>query len=187
MALFPLHIFASDLVDREDVIQSNKTNFLETSLNQNNKAQRVVVFFNVYNNNDGLGDFHCPVRVRVVDNLCGTQTDDPGVACRDPGPKTGKHPTISKIKWRARGESYNDSQGKPVKPKFTVTFKNGLEPCVSDDTQGWSGSRKAREKQVCLLKDNTFFSGPGDNYIKYDIVGSEKRCNALDPYFIVRN
>lgn len=186
IALFPLHVFASDLVDREDVIKRPLSELPRVSLNQNNKAQRIVVFFNVYN--DGKGDFHCPVKVRVVDDLCKIKTDDPAVACRDAGPTTGNHRNTSKLKWRARGESYKDSAGNVIEPIFTVTFKDNLKPCVPDDLQGWSGSRQARKKQVCKLKKADFFEGPGDNYIKYDIVGTEPktRCAVLDPYFIVR-
>ena len=184
----------AELVEEEDVIQVSD---IVTYRADNKKAQRVVAFFNVYKKN-GV-EFHCPVKIRAVDDACGEASGDPGVVCREPGPASGTFSTIQKLKWRARGPSYMDGTNE-IDPTFTVKFASGYMPCKEDNDNGtpndtsddfWNGSVTPDKVQKCKLKPNAYFnvSDGKSAYIKYDIVGVAPAadCEPLDPYFIIRN
>jgi hypothetical protein len=139
------------------------------------KGRRVVVFFEEYADDDG-NTWSCPVKLRTVDNVCNDpdyQNIDPSVICRRIG-GSSHDPSVQKIKW------VGDEP-------FTVTFPNlpaGVTPCKNSS---WDGHIPGLS-HVCRIKDEADLNlGAGDAiFLKYDIKVPEARCDALDPYFIIR-
>ena len=130
-----------------------------------------VLFFDKERNT-----WKCPVKIRTVDNVCqekGFLNSDPSVICRWAGDSAGRHKSLKKIIWQAE-------EGDP----FTVTFPSGAEPCKA---ASWDGHEFELSHRCNIKVEGDLKWGEGDAiFLKYDVAVEEKRCEKLDPYFIVR-